>query len=381
MTPKPSAVILVSGGFRRRTGYQVRCLRDKAAMEHLGFSCEIISIGSLWRQVGDLGRTNVSSPLSRLQGAELVILENYGALTAYGLLRSLGLAGSGKPVFVAHGSLDELDLYRFTRLKRALYSRAESSLVSQMTAVLCVSDIMANEFRARFPGTADRIHVSPNTPPNEFYGAIRAARLRPRTDLREALGLPTDAPIMLYSGNLQPWQHLEGLISMAKAWIRSAVDTHVVCVSFSAEDLARRLTEGGIPRDRLTVRSVPNHEVPDYLVAADWLWVVREETRINRVACPTKAVEYLISGGRLLISEDLGDLSDIVRRLGLGIVVSAREAEDPSRLARRILESTDDPAVSGLAPTDDPWERLPTQFAPGHTRQVFASALNRGAPE
>jgi hypothetical protein len=381
MSAAPSAVILVSGGFRRRTGYYVRCLRDQAEMEGLGFSCEIISIGSLWSRPRGSGRSPTGSPLSRLRGADVVILENYGALTAYGFVRSLGLAGSGRAVFVAHGSLDELDEFPFARIKRAVYSRAEHSMVPRMTGVLCVSGAMAREFRARFPTVTGPIHVSPNIPPTGFYEGIQASRLLSRTDLRGALGLPADARILLYSGNLQPWQHLEGLVSLAKEWVRGADDTHVGCLSIAADHLARQLVKGGVPSDRMTVRSVPNHEVPGYLVAADWLWVVRERTRINRVACPTKAAEYLLSGGRLIISEDLGDLSEIVRRRGLGIVVSPGEVGDPARLARRLLEDPDPPSVPALPAPVDPWNRLPPQFAPGYTRQVFASLLKPATPD
>lgn len=56
-------------------------------------------------------------------------------------------------------------------------------------------------------------------------------------------------------------------------------------------------------------------------MAADLAVLIREDHPLNEVACPTKFAEYVMCGLPVLITEGLGDLSELVQRKKLGIVM------------------------------------------------------------
>ncbi len=57
---------------------------------------------------------------------------------------------------------------------------------------------------------------------------------------------------------------------------------------------------------------------------------------INKVACPTKAMEYLSSGTDLVISEGLGDITKTVLELNRGLVV--KPSDDISCVSNKIID-------------------------------------------
>ena len=62
-------------------------------------------------------------------------------------------------------------------------------------------------------------------------------------------------------------------------------------------------------------------EVFDYLCIADYGWLVREQSITNRVASPVKFAEYLISGLKILISENLGDYTAFCYENQCGVII------------------------------------------------------------
>ena len=73
-----------------------------------------------------------------------------------------------------------------------------------------------------------------------------------------------------------------------------------------------------------------HHQVPDYLSAADYGLLLREENVTNGVASPVKFAEYLSCGLQILISANLGDFSGMVAEDSLGYVITELNYTDIS---------------------------------------------------
>jgi hypothetical protein len=71
----------------------------------------------------------------------------------------------------------------------------------------------------------------------------------------------------------------------------------------------------------MTVVSVPHEEVAGYLAAADVGLLLREPCAVNEVASPVKFGEYLASGTPVILSEGIGDYSNLTRRENVGLVL------------------------------------------------------------
>jgi glycosyltransferase involved in cell wall biosynthesis len=73
--------------------------------------------------------------------------------------------------------------------------------------------------------------------------------------------------------------------------------------------------------------SVLNDEVCQYLNAADYGILFRENTIMNNVASPTKFAEYMLCGLPVLISEGVGDYSDYTIKHNVGVLIKESELE------------------------------------------------------
>lgn len=364
------AVLLVSGGYRSGTGYYHRVVRDRAAIESLGLACSVVSTAAVWTWLR-LGKPRrFFDTLATLRSATLLVVQNYGALTAYRALAPFISNPDRRLVFVVHGSLAELAEFAWGQVKGPVYKRAEQVIARSADRIFCVSEVMADDFRLSYPNAAARIRSSPNNPGPEFVTAVSEARQVDQALLRASLALPKDAAILLYAGNLQVWQRIDRLVQLTKELVAMSTDFHVVCLTSRSDDMARLFGGTGMTPSRVTIRSVPHEMIPGYLVAADWLYLLRDRSEINRVACPTKAVEYLHSGRPLIVSTDLGDISDTVAKCDRGLVVD--DQTHPRDLALILLRAMHQ---RRHGETNSSVLELPLQFHPDHNRRLFEEVI------
>jgi glycosyltransferase involved in cell wall biosynthesis len=83
------------------------------------------------------------------------------------------------------------------------------------------------------------------------------------------------------------------------------------------------------------VASLPAPAAAAALRAFDAGFLLRRRHPVNAVACPVKFAEYLHAGLPVVGTDGIGDVSETIRREGLGIVLG--EPEDPEA-ARRVAE-------------------------------------------
>jgi glycosyltransferase involved in cell wall biosynthesis len=95
----------------------------------------------------------------------------------------------------------------------------------------------------------------------------------------------------------------------------------------------------GSLRDRglCRISKVPFDQVPAHLAAADAALLLRRRHPVNRVACPVKFAEYWCSGLPVVVTPEIGDISQLVEETGFGVVVDLNHAAGAN--ASRILEA------------------------------------------
>ena len=70
--------------------------------------------------------------------------------------------------------------------------------------------------------------------------------------------------------------------------------------------------------DSIQIMWVSHDKVREILISADYGYVYRNQTETNEVASPVKIAEYLSCGLKLLISDSLGDYSNLTLLNNLG---------------------------------------------------------------
>jgi hypothetical protein len=118
-----------------------------------------------------------------------------------------------------------------------------------------------------------------------------------------------DAPLtVVYAGGVQTWQNID---LMLEAMRTTAAPCRYVILTGDETAFRMRAETIGL-EGKLQIASVPKHEVYDHYRSADLGFVLRDDTLVNRVACPTKLVEYLTCGVvPIVIQPRIGDFADL----------------------------------------------------------------------
>ena len=142
-----------------------------------------------------------------------------------------------------------------------------------------------------------------------------------RERIRSQLGV-ADRLVLCYSGTITRYQHVEdGVLPFFRHAAERHPDLHLLCLTPDRERMLGLLEASGIDAARATVLRLAQHEVHEYLSAADAGLLLRAPSRLNQFSQPTKFGEYLSAGLPVIVSEGTGDLPRIVRDAEAGTVV------------------------------------------------------------
>lgn len=193
-----------------------------------------------------------------------------------------------------HGAVPEEFEMSGRRFPAWRYRLVERFAVRHSRLLVAVSNAMAEHMRAKYPKWSLPLVTVPIfeevTPPKRPEHSGPAA------------------PLVIYAGGTQPWQNVDRMIEAIRARIETCRFT---ILSGSVPLFREKLAAAGIG-GRVTVECVPKDEVYHSFAQADFGFVLRDDILVNRVACPTKLVEYLACGViPIVIQPEIGDFRDL----------------------------------------------------------------------
>ncbi len=147
------------------------------------------------------------------------------------------------------------------------------------------------------------------------YNGFDPRDMQPRLEAahaRSALGLAADAPLVVYTGNMQPNKNLPVLVELA-ARVPSARFLLVGGRPEHVRSLERLATERGVGNLSFAGQR-PVSEMPRYLYAADVLIVPptgKPLAEHGRTVLPIKTFSYL-AAGRAILAPDTPDLRELL---------------------------------------------------------------------
>lgn len=221
--------------------------------------------------------------------------------------------------------------WRF-RLEQWFYLRYEGQLLRKSDAVLCVSHKLKELMVGRYgltPEAAANIHVFPSVASRDRFAFDPERRARQR----RALGLD-DRFIVIYNGNLVgSWQVPGKLVDVFRMIHADRPDA--LFLVLSPEDHWRHiqphLDAAGLPPESYRLYACPHQSVVDYLCAADVGLLLRDRHPMNEVAAPGKFAEYVLSGLPIIMTDGIGDFSDLAKQSECASVLPGLEDIAASR--------------------------------------------------
>ena len=191
----------------------------------------------------------------------------------------LGYLPSGKFVVDFHGAAPEEEQMLGNVSTAAFYEGVERTVIANARCAVVVTAAMIDHLRAKYPDLNCEFIVLPIMEAHRFDLAQR----RMGED-----GLYS----VIYAGGTQRWQNLP---LMLEAAARAEIDCRYMFLSHDKDIIAAEAARLA-PNALIETATAVREELPGYYAKTDLGFVLRDDTVVNRVACPTKLIEYMQFG-------------------------------------------------------------------------------------
>lgn len=215
--------------------------------------------------------------------------------SAYNALRVSLFPTKAHVVFDAHGIVPE-ELAQEGQIRAArIFAYAERRALRRCNTLVCVTRSMLAHFKAKHGHRSDREEiVLPILP-----------RLGETSDATLALQATRADNSVIYAGGMQVWQNVDKMLDAART-------QPTMSYTFLTGDFLRfkrRLSSSGIAS--ATCESVAPEAVKDFYLQHQYGFILRDELLVNKVACPTKLVEYMYWGVLpIVVTPRIGDFDE-----------------------------------------------------------------------
>ena len=205
----------------------------------------------------------------------------------------------------------EYHVAHFKNIQRSI-RQLESNAVRQSDFRIAVSSKLVSYWEKEFDYASSDHVIIPCTLNSRF--ALNLLPENEITGLRAGLEFKPEDIVFIYSGSVSGWQSFELVTSFMLPLLKNQPSTRLIFLSGINQHIEKLIREypGQVSR-----RWVPHHEVTRMLAAADYGLLLRDRKMTNFVAAPTKFAEYLSAGLQVIISKEIGDYTEFVKKWGV----------------------------------------------------------------
>ncbi len=195
-----------------------------------------------------------------------------------------------------HGIVpEELKYSNNTRLS-FFYSKVEKKAMSMVKNIIVVTKSMEKFINNKYPK---------NTV-NFIYHPIITRNTLIQNNQKE--NIKDDKIVFVYSGNCQKWQRVDDVLYFIKNHDSDNYKYIILTLDVNIININIKNIIGIEHKSEIIVKSVQPNELFNYYEIADYGFLIRDDHPLNRVANPTKMLEYLYYG--LNIIGDLYEIGD-----------------------------------------------------------------------
>jgi glycosyltransferase involved in cell wall biosynthesis len=196
---------------------------------------------------------------------------------------------------------------------------AEGRAARESDAIVCVSGKLSEFIQSTWQVNASKITVTPCAVDTSISSSV----ISKRDQIRAELGL-TDRFVVAYVGSVRPWQCPQESLRAFHCIRHIERRAHFLVITTDPKAWRRVLIEHHEPNigQDVTIITLSHSDVPLYLSAADVALLVRAKSLVNFVASPIKFAEYLACGVPVLMTEGVGDYSELVCSSQIGTIVN-----------------------------------------------------------
>lgn len=265
-----------------------------------------------------------------LYGKEVAILKK---LSKKEIVYIYDARGASKEEHEYNLSKQGFDNKKLNKLLRHIMD-VERNAVVFADRIFCVSNTLKNYLCRSYGVDANKFFIYPClSDSTKFYYSEEL-----RTIVRKKLCYTSANHVYLYSGGFKNKYHLVGeTLSFLNAVAEKDQDARFLFLSKDDYQEDELLANYPFLKGKITVKSVANEEVVNYLNAADYGLLFRDNVKMNNVASPSKFAEYVLCGLPTIISNGVGDYSDLCVKENLGIKIFDFQLTD--KIAEKLISN------------------------------------------
>ena len=216
--------------------------------------------------------------------------------------------------------------------KRVAYlDRKEKEIILGSDRVCCVSNAFKEHLIKKHRLNTVNIEILPNGADSSIFHFDE--KLRNKT--RKRLGLE-DRFVLVYCGDMLAWQMFSTMLRLFQTIQTLEKEAHFLILTPFKDKAIEHIKEANLSKDDYTLLSVEHNLVPAYLAASDMGLLLRENHLLNKVASPIKFPEYVLCGLPVMMTEGIGDYSDIMKTQDFGIVI--QNVDDQREIIREFTK-------------------------------------------
>jgi glycosyltransferase involved in cell wall biosynthesis len=264
-----------------------------------------------------------------------------------GLIKYLLTWGKIPLAFDVQGSLtSELDTFNWIKgrkLIRWFFHTLERFICRMPDFFICSSVSNGDIIKNRFNIDPDRVRVVIDGVHTDFFSKT------PQEGFKQRLGIPEDAPVIIFTGALLAAKGIWNLISSIPLVLKKVGGAHFLIVGYPVEEASKKVKELGVEKNVHFTGMVDYFKLPDYLLVSD----VAVEPKVDKAGeASGKVINYMGAGlpvvcfegknNRRFLGEDgIYAADDRVENLAekmIWAVKNSKEAEKLGKLNKKRVE-------------------------------------------
>jgi glycosyltransferase involved in cell wall biosynthesis len=208
-----------------------------------------------------------------------------------GLVKYLLTFGKIPLVFDVQGSLtSELDTFNWIKGRKVIkwfFYTLEKFICKMPDFFICSSVSNGDIIKNRFHINPDKVRVVIDGVHTDFFSQ------RPKKGLRQELGIPVDAPLIIFTGALLAAKGIWNLVSAIPLVLNKRKDAHFLIVGYPVEETAGKVRELGVEGNVHFTGMLDYFKLPDYLVISD----IAVEPKVDKAGeASGKVINYMGAG-------------------------------------------------------------------------------------
>ncbi len=195
--------------------------------------------------------------------------------------------------------------------------RLEKESVEQSDRLLAVSKKLINYWCDSLDATFDRNRAMVIPSSLSIHFAKDQIDNAVRLKLRNTLSVSMNEVLLVFSGSDSDWHAFFDVLSFCTRLALKQDNIRFLFLTNAKVDFEKHPSLSG----KLILKWLSQKQVFEYLQAADYGLLLRNNSITNHVSSPVKFAEYLASGLKVIVSDNIGDFSEFVEEHNTGIIV------------------------------------------------------------